>query len=124
MTPGMTRKNVNIADTVENQDGGDLMKELESLKLKFDAMERENDKLEKEKKELRSEVDDLEEKLKHLQIKLSADDEIIEEMKQQILDYHTRIAESEDNCDNSRSRNIELEKEMSGSSRADGRVGK
>lgn len=97
----------------ENQDGGDLMKELESLKLKFDAMERENDKLEKEKKELRSEVDDLEEKLKHLQIKLSADDEIIEEMKQQILDYHTRIAESEDNCDNSRSRNIELEKEMS-----------
>lgn len=96
-----------------NKDDSDLMQEMESLKLKFDAIETEKNQLQKEKEELRSEVNDLEEKLKDLQIKLSADDEIIEEMKQQIMDYHSQIAESEDNCDSSRSRNIELEKEMS-----------
>lgn len=96
-----------------DNDDSSLIEELESLKLKFDATETEKDKLEDEKKELRSEIDDLENKLKDMQIKLSADDEIIEEMKQQLLDYHAQIAESEENCDKSRSRNIELEKEMS-----------
>ena len=96
-----------------NKDDSDLMQEMESLKLKFDAIETEKNQLQKEKEELRSEVNDLEQKLKDFQVKLSADDEIIEEMKQQILDYHSQIAESEDNCDSSRSRNIELEKEMS-----------
>ena len=96
-----------------DNDDSSLKEELESLKLKFDATETEKDKLEDEKKELRSEIDDLEKKLKDMQIKLSADDEIIEEMKQQLLDYHAQIAESEENGDKSRSRNIELEKEMS-----------
>ena len=90
-----------------------LVQELESLKLEFDAIETEKNILQKEKEGLRDEVDDLEKKLKGLQQKLSTDDEIIDEMKQQILEYHSQIAESEEKCDSSRGRNIELEKEMS-----------
>jgi len=91
----------------------DLTQEMESLKLRYDEIATENDKLQQEREELRKEVDDLEEKLKGLQIKLSADDEIIEEMKKQIVDYHAQVSDSEDNCDKSRARNIELEKELS-----------
>lgn len=91
----------------------DLTQEMESLKLKYEEIATENDKLQEEREELRKEVDDLEEKLKSMQIKLSADDEVIEEMKQQIVDYHTQLSASEDNCDKSRARNIELEKELS-----------
>ena len=91
----------------------DLTQEMESLKLKYEEIATENDKLQQEKDEMRKELDDLEQKLKDLQIKLSADDEIIEEMKQQIVDYHAQVSELESNCDNSRARNIELEKEMS-----------
>ena len=90
-----------------------LEMEMESLKLKYEEIETENGKLQKEKEELREEVNDLGQQLKDLQIKLSADDEVIEEMKQQILDYHVQITQLEENCDNSRTRNIELEKEMS-----------
>ncbi|KAJ7392673.1 hypothetical protein OS493_010324 [Desmophyllum pertusum] len=90
----------------------DLMLEMESLKLKYEEIETENGQLQKEKKELRNEVDDLEQRLQDLQIKLSADDEIIDEMKTQIVDYHVQVSELEDNCNNSRARNIELEKEM------------
>lgn len=96
-----------------NNKGADLKQELESLKLKFDSIQTEKVRLQKDKEELRDEISDLEKKLKDLRIKLSADDEIIEEMKKQILDFHSQIAESEDSCDSSRSRNIELEKEMS-----------
>lgn len=90
-----------------------ILLEMESLKLKYGEIETENDNLLKEKEELRVEVDDLERRLKDLQIKLSADDEVIEEMKQQIVEYHVQIQQSEENCNNSRTRNIELEKEMS-----------
>lgn len=93
--------------------GDNILLEMESLKLKYEDIETENDHLLKEKEELRVEVDDLERRLKDLQIKLSADDDIIEEMKQQIVEYHVQIQQSEENCDNSRTRNIELEKEMS-----------
>ncbi|XP_078380775.1 uncharacterized protein LOC144663641 [Oculina patagonica] len=91
----------------------DLTQEMESLKLKYEEIATENDKLQQEKDELRKEVDDLEEKLKNLQIKLSADDEVIEEMKHQIVDYLAQVNEAEENSHNSRARNIELEKEMS-----------
>ena len=91
----------------------DLTQEMESLKLKYEEIATENDKLQQERDELRKEIDDMEEKLKDLQIKLSADDEIIEEMKKQIVDYHAQVSDSEDNCDKSRARNIELEKELS-----------
>lgn len=91
----------------------DLTQQMESLKLRYEEIATENDKLQQEREELRKEVDDLEEKLKGLQIKLSADDEIIEEMKKQIVDYHAQVSDSEDNCDKRRTRNIELEKELS-----------
>ena len=91
----------------------DLTQEMESLKLKYEEIATENDKLQHERDELRKEIDDMEEKLKGLQIKLSADDEIIEEMKKQIVDYHAQVSDLEDNCDKSRARNIELEKELS-----------
>lgn len=91
----------------------DLTQEMESLKLRYEEIATENDKLQQERDELRNEIDDMEEKLKGLQIKLSADDEIIEEMKKQIVDYHAQVSDLEDNCDKSRARNIELEKELS-----------
>lgn len=103
-------------DDLRDNNGGEkdnILLEMESLKLKYGEIETENDNLLKEKEELRVEVDDLERRLKDLQIKLSADDEVIEEMKQQIVEYHVQIQQSEENCNNSRTRNIELEKEMS-----------
>ena len=108
-------KQLRDAEAQKKKSRGDryLVQELESLKLEFDAIETEKNLLQKEKEGLRDEVDDLEKKLKGLQQKLSTDDEIIDEMKQQILEYHSQIAESEEKCDSSRSRNIELEKEMS-----------
>lgn len=107
-------KQLRDAEAQKKKSRGDryLVQELESLKLEFDAIETEKNLLQKEKEGLRDEVDDLEKKLKGLQQKLSTDDEIIDEMKQQILEYHSQIAESEEKCDSSRSRNIELEKEM------------
>ena len=111
------KENDELRDAKPQYDSGrdddDLTQEMESLKLRYEEIATENDKLQEEREELRKEVDDLEEKLKGLQIKLSADDEIIEEMKKQIVDYHAQVSDSEDNCDKSRARNIELEKELS-----------
>ncbi|XP_068685955.1 early endosome antigen 1-like [Montipora foliosa] len=111
--PHDDKKKSKYCGTDGTRGGSDLVQELESLKLRFDAIESEKNQLQKEKEELRDEVDDLEKRLKDFQQKLSADDEIIEEMKQQILEYHSQIAETENNCDSSRSKNIELEKEIS-----------
>ena len=95
-----------------DREDDDLRDQIESLKLTCDEIESEKDELKKVKDELSDEVIKLERQLHDLKIKMSADDEVIEEMKGQIADYHVQVTESEENCDRSRMRNIELEREI------------
>ena len=108
-----------------------LMSELKALKLECDEIESENEQLEHEKQELRAELGVLVEKVRALEVsqeqrdknvdkavddtqsQLDKADNYLEQLKQQVLDQNEQVQELEDNCDQSRTRNIELEKELS-----------
>ena len=108
-----------------------LLREVKTLKDECDDIENENEQLEQEKRSLREELGLLEEKLASLessqvqrercvdkavdstQHKLADAETCLEQLRQQVIDHNEQARELEENCDQSRARNIELEKELS-----------